>query len=110
MKVFYAIAAIIGFIVPYTDIFPFFLEHGFHIENALSQMYASRMSAAFANDVIITVVVITAFTMHEGWRIGLNTIFILVSIAASCLGGASFGLPLFLLFREYQREKYLKLA
>ncbi|TAE22192.1 MAG: DUF2834 domain-containing protein [Candidatus Kapaibacterium sp.] len=108
MKIFYFIAAIIGLCVPYWDIFGFISEHGVNIPLALEHLYRERITSAFVNDFFLTVLVILAFTAHEGWRIGLHISSILACVAGLFFGGASFALPLFLFLREIEREKHLK--
>ena len=110
MKFFYALVAVLGIALPYKDLLPFMLEHGFNINHAVEQLYTNRISTGFANDFFITAIVIVAFTAHEGWRIGLKPALLLVCFAGMLLGGASFALPLFLFLREIEREKHLQSA
>ena len=55
----------------------------------------------FGLDVLLTALVVCAFVIVEGRRIGLRRLW--MPIAAVCLVGVSLGLPLFL----YQRQRRL---
>ena len=110
MKLFYLLACIAGIALPYWEIVPFVQQHGFNTSLLIEQVRATQMSRAFINDFVITALVILAFTVHEGWRIGVKPAYLLACFAAMFLAGASFALPLFLLLREIEREKHLQAA
>jgi hypothetical protein len=110
MKLFYFLACIVGILLPYWEIVPFVQQHGVNIGLLIEQVRATQMSRAFMNDFAVTALVILAFTVHEGWRIGVKIAYLLACFGAMFLSGASFALPLFLLLREIKREKHLKVA
>lgn len=101
---FYLGFAILGLVIPNATFWPWLLSHGLDPGLFLSDLFANGVSAFFGLDVILSALVLTGFVLIEGRRIGLVGSWI--PIAATCLVGVSFGLPLFL----YQRQVHLDRA
>ncbi len=91
-----------GTLLPYSQFLPFLREGGLDFRLFVEQLFANRISAFFAMDVIVSAVVLWVLVQVEGRRAGVRHLW--APIAASLAIGVSLGLPLFL----YQREKRLE--
>jgi hypothetical protein len=97
----YLTLSILGVAIPNSVFLPWIGAHGLSPHRFVVDLFANGVSAFFAMDVVLSALVLTAFVLIEGARIGLPRRW--VAIAAACLIGVSLGLPLFL----YQREVHL---
>ena len=93
---------IVGTVVPYLSFVPWVMDHGFDISRMMEELFANRVSAFFALDVIVSAVVLWVFIAFEGQRTGVRHTW--APIAASLAIGVSAGLPLFLFLRESAME------
>ncbi len=91
-----------GTLLPYSQFLPFLRERGLDFRLFVEQLFANRISAFFAMDVIVSAVVLWVLVLVEGRRASVRHLW--APIAASLTIGVSLGLPLFL----YQREKRLE--
>lgn len=103
MKYLYLIFAILGLVLPYSQLIPFLMENGLNISLFISQLFANRISGFFGWDVIISAVVLIPFIIVESKKLKITNYWI--AIVGTCLVGVSFGLPLFLFLREIHQEK-----
>jgi hypothetical protein len=87
--------------LPLAAFLPFLRRHGLSPDEFLSQLFGTPVSSFFAWDVIVSSLVLWAFVLHEGRRLGLARLW--APIAANLLVGVSLGLPLFLYMREVRR-------
>ena len=94
--------ALVGTIVPYSQFIPFMREHGIDLGLFWAQLFANRVSAFFALDVLVSSVVLWVFVLCEGRRNRLKHLW--APILGSLTVGVSLGLPLFLYMRERQLE------
>jgi len=94
----YLILCVLGAVVPYTQFLPFLREHGLDARLFVAQLWATRIAAFFALDVIVSAVVLFTFVRVEGRRAGMKHLW--APIVATLLVGVSLGLPLFLYLRE----------
>jgi len=99
----YAVLCVVGAIVPYAVFLPFVREHGLDMGLILRELFANRVSASFAADVILSSVAFWAFVAIEGKRAGVPRLWL--PVAANVLVGLSLGLPLFLYMRERRLER-----
>ena len=97
-KSLYLILAIIGFVVPYYFFVSFLSAHGFDAPLFVRQLFASPGSAFFSADLIVSSVVFAIFVVRESARLSVKRWWLY--LAALCLVGLSFALPLFLYARE----------
>jgi hypothetical protein len=99
----YLVFALLGLLVPYYFFFKFLNANGFDILLLLNRLFANDISAFFAVDLIISVVVFWIYMITETNKLQMKNwwLYILASLAV----GLSFALPLFLYFREKQLEK-----
>jgi hypothetical protein len=98
----YLALSVAGIVVPYSQFVPFVREHGLDLGLFIDQLFATRVSAFFALDVIVSAVVLWTFVVVEGPRRGVKRLW--MPIAASLVVGVSLALPLFLYLREARAE------
>jgi hypothetical protein len=94
----YLALCFIGTVLPLSQFIPFVRQHGLDLPLFLSQLFATRISAFFAWDVIVSSIVLWVFVAIEGRRLRLSHLWI--PVAANLVVGVSLGLPLFLYMRE----------
>ena len=102
-KLFYLVLCILGAVLPYSQFVPWLAEHGPNARLFVQQLFATRSSAFFALDVIVSAVVLLRFIRAESSRLRIRHAWL--AIPATLLVGVSLGLPLFLYFRELQLER-----
>jgi len=98
MQIIYLVLAILGFVLPYSQLIPFFATRGFDLSLFWSQLFANRISTDFAFDLIISSIAFWLFVFKEGRRLQMK--FLWFYIAGNLAIGLSFALPLFLLMRS----------
>lgn len=99
MKLVYLLLAIIGAVLPLSQLLPFLREHGLDLRLLVEQLFANRISSFFGLDVIVSAFVLFAFMFAERRTVR----HVWAPIAATLLVGVSCGLPLYLFLREAQR-------
>jgi hypothetical protein len=100
----YLFLALIGLILPYSQLVPWIIEHhALNMPLFISDLFANRISAFFALDVIVAAIVLISFIQTEGRRLGMRLLWL--PIVAVLLVGVSLGLPLFLYLRQLQLER-----
>ena len=97
MQIFYLILAILGFILPYSQLVSFLANNGLDLSLFWSQLSANRISTDFAFDLAISSIVFWVFVFVEGKRINLK--FPWLYVVLNLVIGLSFALPLFLWMR-----------
>ena len=97
-QILYFILCVAGTILPYSQLFPFLLEHGLDTSLLFQQLFANKVSGFFGLDVVVSSLVLWIFVYTEGARLRMRHLWIYV--VANLLVGVSLGLPLFLLIRE----------
>ena len=98
MKIFYLLAAILGAVLPLSQLVPFLETHGLDLKLFFAYLFSNSVSGFFGMDVIVSSVVLWIFVFSEGRRLGMRNLWIY--IVCNLLVGVSLALPLFLLFRE----------
>ncbi|HEV2705847.1 MAG TPA: DUF2834 domain-containing protein [Pyrinomonadaceae bacterium] len=98
MQWLYLIAAILGTVLPLSQLFPFIAAHGFDVPLLFRELFQNHVSAFFGLDVIISSLVLWLFVFSEGRRRGMRHLWLYV--LCNLLVGVSLALPLFLFFRE----------
>jgi hypothetical protein len=94
----YLCLCILGAVLPYSQFIPWLLENGLNAPLFVHQLFANRISAFFAWDVLISALVVVGFVRGEGKRLGVPLVWL--PILGVLAVGVSFGLPLFLYLRE----------
>jgi hypothetical protein len=54
----YLICCVLGLVLPYSQFLPWLLEHGFNVSLFVCELFANRISAFFAMDVIVSAIVL----------------------------------------------------
>ena len=99
----YLLLCIAGLVLPYSQLIPFFREHGPDFGLFFQQLFSTRIGGFFAWDVIVSSVVLWVFVLGEGRRTGVKHLW--APLVANLAVGVSLGLPLFLYLRERRREE-----
>jgi hypothetical protein len=94
----YLILCVLGLVFPYSQFVPWLLEHGLNVTLFLRELFANRISAFFAMDVIVSAIVLIWFIQSEGKRSRVR--FLWLPTVGTLVVGVSFGLPLFLFLRQ----------
>src|SRR5258708_7684040 len=96
-KSIYLLLCVAGAVLPYWQFVPWVVENGLNVSLLLNQLFANRVSAFFATDVIVSSVVVFVFVRFERSRLGNKWWLPLVAVLTV---GVSLGLPLALYLRE----------
>ena len=102
MQWLYLIGAVLGAILPLSQLVPFVASHGFDIPLLFRQLFQNHISAFFGLDVIVSSFVLWLFVFSEGRRRGMKRLW--VYVVCNLAVGVSLALPLFLFFRERRRR------
>jgi hypothetical protein len=101
MEIVYGALWVAGTALPLSRFLPWLADHGLDPRLFVSELFANRITAGFAWDVIVAVVVLLVLMVSDRelpprQRLG---------VAIASLLGASCGLPLYLLLRERHRNR-----
>jgi hypothetical protein len=98
MQWLYLVVAVLGALLPLSQLFPFLTEHGFDVPLLFRQLFQTNVSAFFGLDVIVSSVALWLLVFSEGRRLKMKNLwlYVLCNLAV----GVSLALPLFLFFRE----------
>ena len=99
----YLFLCILGAAIPYSRFIPWIVENGLQLGLLVRQLFANRISAFFALDVLISPVVLLVFMRVEGRTLPMR--FRWMPIVGLCAVGVSLALPLFLYLRERALEE-----
>ena len=99
----YLALAILGILLPYWQFVPWLFEHGLDLSLFFRELFANRIGAFFAMDVLVSAIVLIIFVQVEGRRLGIRGLWI--PVVGTLLVGVSFGLPLFLCLRQVQLDR-----
>jgi hypothetical protein len=104
LRYLYLVFALLGLILPYSQLVPWIIEHhALNMPLFISDLFANRISAFFALDVIVSAIVLISFIQIEGQRLGMRLLGL--PIVGVLLVGVSLGLPLFLYLRQLQLDR-----
>lgn len=98
MQWLYLITAILGAVLPLSQLIPFLMAHGFDMPLFFRQLFQNHVSGFFGLDVIVSSFVLWLFVFSEGRRRGMSNLWLYV--VCNLAVGVSLALPLFLFFRE----------
>src|SRR5262249_27322308 len=99
----YLVCCLLGLILPYSQFVPWLLEHGLNVTLFFRELFANRISAFFALDVIISAIVLIWFIQSEGKRLRIRPLWL--PTLGTLVVGVSFGLPLFLFLRQITLDR-----
>lgn len=97
----FLILTVLGLIFPYYFIFQFYLTDNTPTFQAIANLFATPMSAAFNADLAMCVLTAWTFMAIEGRRIQMKNWWVFLPLT---FVGLSFALPLFFYFREKHIE------
>ncbi len=103
MKRLYAILSVAGFILPYAYFAPFIANNGLDFGLFFNQLFANNIASGFTVDILVASLVFWVFIYAETRKTPIRLWWLCV--LGNLLVGLSFGLPLFLYFREAARER-----
>jgi hypothetical protein len=93
----YLALCVAGTVIPYLQFAPWLAEHGLDLRLFFAELFSTRIGAFFGLDVMVSAVVVIAFSYFEKRRLGARW---WLPIPATLLVGVSLGLPLVLYLRE----------
>ncbi|HSE66450.1 MAG TPA: DUF2834 domain-containing protein [Gemmatimonadales bacterium] len=99
----YLALALIGTVLPLSQFLPFLRDNGLDAGLFVEQLFATRVSAFFGFDVLVSAVVLWAFMCFEERRVSTRHRW--TPVLATVLVGVSLGLPLYLYLRERRLEQ-----
>jgi len=108
VKILYLLAAILGAILPLSQLVPFLTTHGLDLKLFFTFLFSNGVSGFFGMDVIVSSLVLWIFVFSEGRRLGMRRLW--VYVVCNLAVGVSLALPLFLLFRERTLDRKLQSA
>ena len=100
---FYLVCCVLGLVLPYSQFVPWLLEHGLNITLFFRELFANRIGAFFAMDVIVSAIVLICFIQSEGKRLRVRLLWL--PMVGTLVVGVSFGLPLFLFLRQMTLDR-----
>jgi len=104
LRYLYLVFCLLGLLLPYSQLIPWIMEHRPpNMEPFIHDLFANRISAFFAMDVIVSAVVLFIFIKAEARKAGVTLLWL--PIVGTLLVGVSFGLPLFLYLRQVQLDR-----
>ena len=100
----YLIFCLLGLLLPYSQFVPWIMEHhALNMPLFVRDLFANRISAFFALDVIVSAVVLISFIQTEGKRLGMRLLWL--PTIGTLLIGVSLGFPLFLYQRQLKLDR-----
>jgi hypothetical protein len=100
---FYLVCCVLGLVLPYSQFMPWLLEHGLSITLFCRELFANRISAFFAMDVIVSAIALIWFVQSEGKCLGVRLLWL--PTVGTLVVGVSFGFPLFLFLRQMALDR-----
>jgi hypothetical protein len=98
----YAALSAAGAVLPFVPFLPWLATHGLDVPLFLRDLFANGVAGAFAIDIIVSAVVVCAFVLIEGRRVGVRHLWAPI---VGILVGVCFALPLFLYLRERRLDE-----
>lgn len=98
MQWLYLIVAILGMILPLSQLIPFLVTYGFDMPLFFRQLFQNHVSAFFGIDVIVSSLALWLFVFSEGRRHSMKNLWLY--LVCNLTIGVCLALPLFLFYRE----------
>ena len=99
----YLVCCVLGLLLPYSQFVPWLLEHGLNVTLFFRGLFANRISAFFAMDVIVSAIVLIWFIQSEGKRLRVRLRWL--PTVGRLVVGVSLGFPLFLFLRQVTLDR-----
>jgi hypothetical protein len=101
LEIVYGALWVAGTALPLSRVLPWLAEHGLDLRLFVAELFANRIAASFAWDVIVAVIVLLVLLVTDR-ELPARQRF---GVAIASLLGASCGLPLYLMLRERRRNR-----
>jgi len=100
----YLMFCLLGLVLPYSQFVPWIIEHhALNMPLFMRDLFANRIAAFFALDVIVSAIVLLSFIQSEGRRLRMR--FLWLPMLGTVFVGVSLGLPLFLYLRQLELHR-----
>jgi len=100
----YLVCCLLGLLLPYSQFVPWIIEHhALNMPLFMRDLFANRISAFFALDVIVSAIVLLVFIQSEGRRLQMRLLW--CPMLGTVFVGVSLGLPLFLYLRQSKLDR-----
>ncbi len=100
----YLVFCLLGLLLPYSQFVPWIIEHhALNMPLFMRDLFANRISAFFALDVIVSAIVLLLFIQSEGRRLRVRLLWL--PMLGTVFVGVSLGLPLFLYLRQSKLDR-----
>jgi hypothetical protein len=100
----YLVFCLLGLLLPYSQFIPWIIEHhALNMPLFMRDLFANRISAFFALDVIVSAIVLLSFIQSEGRRLRMRLLWL--PTLGTVFVGVSLGLPLFLYLRQLELDR-----
>jgi hypothetical protein len=100
----YLVFCLLGLLLPYSQFVPWIIEHhALNMPLFMRDLFANRISAFFALDVIVAAIVLFVFIQSEGRRLRVRLLWL--PMLGTVFVGVSLGLPLFLYLRQSKLDR-----
>jgi hypothetical protein len=100
----YLVFCLLGLLLPCSQLIPWIIEHhGLNMPLFSRDLFANRISAFFALDIIVSAIVLLVFIQSEGRRLQMRLLWL--PMLGTVFVGVSLGLPLFLYLRQSKLER-----
>jgi hypothetical protein len=100
---FYLVCCVLGLLLPYSQFVSWVLEHGLNVTLFFRELFAHRISAFFAMDVIVSAIMLIWFIYSVGKRLRVGLLWL--PTVGTLAVGVSFGFPLFLFQRQMTLDR-----
>src|SRR5438093_13027781 len=107
-RYFYLILCVLGFALPYSQFVPWLLEHDLNLSLLFRELFANRISAFFAMDVIVSAIVLIWFIQTEGKHLRMRLLWL--PTIGTLIVGVSLGFALFLFLRQVTLDRTMTRA
>jgi len=99
----YLVFCLLGLLLPYSQFVPWIIEHhALNMPLFMRDLFANRVSAFFALDVIVSAIVLLVFIQSEGRHLRMRLLWL--PMLGTMFVGVSLGLPLFLYLRQVELD------
>ena len=88
---------VLGIVVPYSQFIPWLLQYGLDMDLFMRELFATRIGAFFAFDVVVSALALFVFVFTERTA---RVRHVWLPVVATLVVGVSLGLPLFLYMRQ----------
>jgi hypothetical protein len=100
----YVVFCLLGLVLPYSQFIPWIIEHhALNISMFMHDLFANRIAAFFALDVIVSAIVLLSLIQNEGRRLRMR--FLWLPMLGTVFVGISLGLLLSLYLPQVELDR-----